>query len=157
MLKYILICVKKLHSGMVYSKQHHVIVCQWLAASRLFSPVSPTNKTDRHDITEILLKVTLNTISPPEKKLCHLYWNEKVRLNKCIDWTFELRFGNSMHLFLSRLRSIISLVYGKVAYYFSVPQPTSNVILYNNKSLFCPSVCCMFALLYINPTLKIRK
>jgi hypothetical protein len=26
-------------------------------------PVSSTNKTDRHDIAEILLKVTLNTIS----------------------------------------------------------------------------------------------
>jgi hypothetical protein len=26
------------------------------------TPVSSTNKTDRHDITEILLKVTLNTI-----------------------------------------------------------------------------------------------
>jgi hypothetical protein len=25
------------------------------------SPVSSTNKTDRHDITEILLKVALNT------------------------------------------------------------------------------------------------
>ena len=39
--------------------------CQWLLASRWFSPgtpVSSTNKTDRHDITEILLKVTLNTI-----------------------------------------------------------------------------------------------
>ena len=35
-------------------------VCQWLAAGRLFSPgnpVSSTNKTDRHDINEILLKV----------------------------------------------------------------------------------------------------
>jgi len=31
---------------------------------RWFSPVSSSNKTDRHDITEILLKVTLNTISP---------------------------------------------------------------------------------------------
>jgi hypothetical protein len=27
------------------------------------TPVSSTNKTDRHDITEILLKVALNTIS----------------------------------------------------------------------------------------------
>jgi hypothetical protein len=39
-------------------------VCQWLAAYRWFSPgtsVSSTNKTDRHDITEILLKVVLNT------------------------------------------------------------------------------------------------
>ena len=37
-------------------------VCQWLATGQWFSPVSSTNKTDRHDITEILLKVTLNTI-----------------------------------------------------------------------------------------------
>jgi hypothetical protein len=28
------------------------------------TPVSSTNKTDRHDITEILLKVALNTINP---------------------------------------------------------------------------------------------
>ena len=31
------------------------------------TPVSSTNKTDRHDITEILLKVVLNTISQPIK------------------------------------------------------------------------------------------
>ena len=29
--------------------------------------VSSTNKTDRHDITEILLKVALNTIKPTKK------------------------------------------------------------------------------------------
>jgi hypothetical protein len=38
-------------------------VCQWLAAGRWFSPGSSTNKTDRNDITEILLKVVLNTIT----------------------------------------------------------------------------------------------
>ena len=41
-------------------------VCQWLAAGRWFStgtPVSSTNKTDHHDITEILLKVALNTMN----------------------------------------------------------------------------------------------
>jgi hypothetical protein len=32
---------------------------QWFS---LGPPVSSTNKTDRHDITEILLKVALNTI-----------------------------------------------------------------------------------------------
>jgi len=40
-------------------------VRQWLATGRWFSPGSPvssTNKTDRHDMTEILLKVELNTI-----------------------------------------------------------------------------------------------
>ena len=42
-------------------------VCQWFATGRWFSlgpPVSSTNKTDRHDITVILLKVALNTIKP---------------------------------------------------------------------------------------------
>ena len=40
--------------------------CQWLATCRWFSPrpwVSFINKTDRHDITEILLKVALDTTS----------------------------------------------------------------------------------------------
>ena len=42
------------------------IVCQGLATGRWFSPgtpISSTNKTDLHDITEMLLKVTLNTIA----------------------------------------------------------------------------------------------
>ena len=41
-------------------------VCQRLSTCRWFSPgssVSSTNKTDRYDITEILLKVALNTIT----------------------------------------------------------------------------------------------
>ena len=42
-------------------------VCQWLATGRWFSPVSSTNKTDRHDITEILLKVALSTIKQSTK------------------------------------------------------------------------------------------
>jgi hypothetical protein len=40
-------------------------------AGRWFSPGSPvssTNKTDRHDITEILLKVALNTIKQTTNK-----------------------------------------------------------------------------------------
>jgi hypothetical protein len=41
-------------------------LCQWLATGRWFStgtPVSYTNKTHRHNITEILLKMVLNTIN----------------------------------------------------------------------------------------------
>jgi len=41
-------------------------VCLWLAECRWFypgTPVSSTNKTDRHDIIELLLKMTLNTIT----------------------------------------------------------------------------------------------
>ena len=41
-------------------------VCQWLSTGRvvsLGSPVSSTNKTDLHDIIEILLKVALSSIT----------------------------------------------------------------------------------------------
>jgi hypothetical protein len=38
-------------------------VRQRLATGQWYSSVSPTNKTDRHDITEILLKVALRTIN----------------------------------------------------------------------------------------------
>jgi hypothetical protein len=55
--------------GEIYLMQHYHICdknSQSPAAGRWFSPGTPdtsTNKTDRHDITEILLKVALNTIS----------------------------------------------------------------------------------------------
>ena len=45
-------------------------VSQWLAAGQGFSPgipVSSRKKTVRHDVTEILLKVALNTINQPNK------------------------------------------------------------------------------------------
>ena len=38
--------------------------CQRLAEGRWVSPVSSTNKTDLQNITEIVLKVALNTIEP---------------------------------------------------------------------------------------------
>jgi hypothetical protein len=61
------ITTKVVSSNPVHSEvdsiQHYVIK---FVSDRWFSlgtPVSPANKTDRHDITEILLKVTLNTIN----------------------------------------------------------------------------------------------
>jgi hypothetical protein len=42
-----------------------------------FSPgtlVSSTNKTDRHDIAEILLKVMLNTITQFHPETALMYW-----------------------------------------------------------------------------------
>jgi len=49
--------------GEVYSIQHYVIkfVSDWWVS--LGTPVSSTNKTDHHDITETLFKVALNTIT----------------------------------------------------------------------------------------------
>jgi hypothetical protein len=52
--------------GEVYSIQHYVIKFAsdllQVGGFSLGTPVSSTDKTDRHDITEILLKVALNTI-----------------------------------------------------------------------------------------------
>ena len=51
-------------------------VCQWLATGlwcTLSTLVSSTNKTDRQNITEIMLKVALSTITPPLE--WHL-WNQ---------------------------------------------------------------------------------
>jgi hypothetical protein len=62
-------------------------VCQWLAAGRWFSPGTPlssNNKTDRHDITEIMLKVALNTIT-----LTLLPTSETV-FRKNIIWTHSI-------------------------------------------------------------------
>ena len=42
----------------VYSMQHYVML--FVSDLRQGSLVSSTNKTDRHEITEILLKVVLN-------------------------------------------------------------------------------------------------
>jgi hypothetical protein len=39
-------------------------VCQYLAAGQWFSPISSINENDRYDISEILLKVALTTITP---------------------------------------------------------------------------------------------
>ena len=57
--------------GEVYLIQHYVIKfvsylrqCWWFS---LGTPVSSTNKTDRQDITEILLKVALSTINQPNQ------------------------------------------------------------------------------------------
>jgi hypothetical protein len=38
-----------------------IATCRWFSPG---TPVSSTNKTDSHDIAEILLKVTLTTINP---------------------------------------------------------------------------------------------
>ena len=54
----------RLRSDDVYSIQHYVIKFV-IDLRHVFSgtPVSSTNKTDCHDITEILLKVVLNNIT----------------------------------------------------------------------------------------------
>ena len=50
--------------GEVYSIQHYVIKFVGDLQQVSGTLVSFTNKTDHHDMTEILLKVALNTIPP---------------------------------------------------------------------------------------------
>jgi hypothetical protein len=57
-------------------------VYQSLPAGRWFSPgtpVSSTNKTDRHDITEILLKVALNTTNQTKPNRLQIIIHYKAR------------------------------------------------------------------------------
>jgi hypothetical protein len=67
-----------------------VKVCQWLATGLWFSPdtpVSSTNKTDRHDITEILLIESVVKLHNPNPLfLCSFFADKKIiELNW---WTF---------------------------------------------------------------------
>jgi hypothetical protein len=57
-------------------------VCQWLVTGWWFSLVTQvfsTNKTERHDITEILLKVALNTINMNQHEYQHFHQMRKLR------------------------------------------------------------------------------
>jgi hypothetical protein len=56
--------VFKSRSVEVFSKQHYLISFPVTPGT----PVSSTNKTDRHDVTEVLLKVALNTIKQTNKQ-----------------------------------------------------------------------------------------
>jgi hypothetical protein len=73
-------------------------VCQWLAKGRWFSlciPVSSTNKTDCHDITEILFKVALNTIKQTNRMYeCRLEIMILQHVDKCYSFPPQ-KFGIS--------------------------------------------------------------
>ena len=69
--------------GEVYSIQRYVISLSVSCGRSVVYPVSSTNKTDRHDITEILLKVALNTITKPIKLLMIFWkWNILIHIEK---------------------------------------------------------------------------
>jgi len=100
----------------------HDKVCQWRSAGRWFFPgipVSSTNKTDRHNITEILLKVALNTITlmlirytPPssfegnlthrEQSIfpgtCNNFWMTSWNKNKPIFWMGNSKKKNELKM-----------------------------------------------------------
>ena len=83
-------------------------VCQWLGPCRLFfpgHPVSSTNKTDRCNISEILLNVALNTITLfltlllcVELKILN-FW----RIDFLIKWKTEVRKEKKILVFLHEI------------------------------------------------------
>jgi hypothetical protein len=78
-------------------------VCQWLAAGRWFSPCAPVssiNKTDRHNITEILLKVALNTINHKPSMFSVCYGIEGLCTNNGRKWKVAVA---QYHLFINML------------------------------------------------------
>jgi hypothetical protein len=79
-------------------------VCRWLASGRWFSAVSSTNKTDHHDITEILLKRVLNTITLTLIYICGVMVN--IANSNAVDREFEPRSGHIKFVFAA-LRSKI--------------------------------------------------
>jgi hypothetical protein len=63
-------------------------VCQWLATGRWFCsgpPIFSTNKIDRNDIAEQLLKVALSTIKQTNKRTTFLHIANTNRLYKFIN------------------------------------------------------------------------
>ena len=82
-------------------------VCQWLATGRWFSPsapVSSTYKTDRHDITEIVLKVALNIIKQTNKNNIHYLFCRTHVINKLMTFLPQIRFSNRYAQLSFRIR-----------------------------------------------------
>jgi len=92
-------------------------VCLRLTEDQWFSPdtpVSSINKTDRHDITEILLKVALNTINQPSQtkwirwSCNHLIITRRLNYTNLIIWYKEqLRLGLKIMVFHATFNNML--------------------------------------------------
>ena len=79
-------------------------VCQWLATGQWFSPgipVSSTNKTDHHDIAEILLKAVFSIIN------LYLYIRWGMQITKIRHTSSCYRHNIPTHLILQLLYNIL--------------------------------------------------
>ena len=94
-------------------------VCQWLVADQWFSPgpqVSSTNKTDCHDITEILLNVALNTISPnPQTNVPVINMQSIDGLGKC-NYKYHAIMAARVHNLLNKYATIWKQFYFNIIF-----------------------------------------
>jgi hypothetical protein len=79
-------------------------VCQWLVTGRWFSlgpPVS-SNKTDRHDIAEILLKVALKIMKPTNhsQAFCMITWSNRPQVDMLHHYDTLSWFPPNLSLFI---------------------------------------------------------
>ena len=96
-------------------------VCQWLATGWWFSlgpPVSSTNKTDCHDITEILLKVVLNTIKPTNQPVPVFWYFSYTFTKTCVLQNFVLVNNLWDRMLYTCLYGLISLCTSCLILYF---------------------------------------
>ena len=110
-------------------------LCRWLAASQWFSPGNPfssTNKTDRHDITEIKLKVLLNTIILPHTHTPPPNFSLTV-FN--ILWSYNAAFGIALYYTNVILNCNFLLCIFKFNIYFFL----LNLLIFFGL-IFCPAV-----------------
>jgi hypothetical protein len=128
-------------------------VCQWLVAGRWFSPgtpVSSTNKTDRHDITKILLKVALSIIKPNQTKPIHLTILAPQLFVKCMNQAKRMinhvymyvrviestSVSNILRLYLRTVLTVSCFYRYIIQYYFCLLFFLSvNIIASNNKKI----------------------
>ena len=97
-------------------------VCQWLATGQWFSPVSSTNKTDCHDITEILLKVALNIITQPSPSIIFL-----------VSWSKYFVVHNRLKVNLSQIIQILKYFKVKSTLPFILERYTQPMLNYKNN------------------------
>jgi len=80
--------------------QHYMI--KFVSDLRWFSlgpPLSSTNKTDRHSITEILLEMALNTIKPINQPFDPFYVLS-INISSCACFTKNKRTINNLYLYI---------------------------------------------------------
>ena len=89
-------------------------VCQWLATGQWFSPgtpVSSTNKIDCHDITKILLKVPINTITLTLTPFWYISYNNL--------------YASAIGWFPANNKRVPVVRYGLTTWYGTFPWPTT--------------------------------
>ena len=113
-------------------------VCQWLVTSRWFSPgtsVLSTNKTDRHDITEILLKGALKHQKTNQSE----FWVDYFLRRYC---TFSVRIFQhkvcTVYMQLSQLNwNLLKTLHGSLLPYEDTFHHWPQIVSPDNTNYFC--------------------